>query len=74
MIIAEMAQRWIAARLDGSRTEHSSKAALARARKRARGTKTIVDSWPANDAPPDGGDARAWDDYRTRRGYAGGAS
>lgn len=31
----------------------------------------IVDSWPAADPPPTGGDAREWDDYRTRHGYAG---
>ena len=62
----------IAARLDGSTTRHANRAALDAARRRATGSSTIVDTWPANDPPPRSSDARAWDDYRARRGYAGG--
>jgi hypothetical protein len=36
-----------------------------------RGT-VIVDSWPSNDPPPVRSDAREWDAYRNRHGYAGG--
>jgi hypothetical protein len=64
--------RYIALRMDGSKTTHASAEALKAARKRAKGPRTIVDSWPESDPPPAGGDARAWDDYRNRRGYAGG--
>lgn len=63
---------WIAKRLDGTETRHASRAALGSAKKRAHGTRTIVDSWPESDPPPFGGTAQQWDDYRSRRGYAGG--
>lgn len=66
------ATAYVAARLDGSLTHHTSLAALRAAQKRAQGGRTIVGSWPANDPPPSGYDARAWDDYRARHGYAGG--
>lgn len=62
----------IAARLDGTRTRHVSREALDRARRRAVGSRVIVDSWPESDPPPTNGDAAAWDAYRTRHGYAGG--
>ena len=64
--------RWIAVRLDGTRTVHVSRAALARARRRATGERVIVDSWPESAPPPVTRDAAEWDAYRTRRGYAGG--
>jgi len=57
--------------LSGRRLVYASWEALQRAKRRTR-TDVIVDSWPTLDAPPTTGDARAWDAYRTRRGYAGG--
>jgi hypothetical protein len=63
---------YIAIRLDGTRTLHTSACALAAARRRAKAGRVIVDSYPKNDQPPPGGDAQAWDTYRARRGYAGG--
>lgn len=65
--------KFLALRLDGSTTTHASKSALDRARRRASGQRTIVDSWPETSPPPRvGASATEWDDYRARRGYAGG--
>ena len=64
--------RYVAARLDGTTTTHASLDALKAAKRRATGQRTIVDSWPASDPPPAYNDAPAWNQYRTRRGYAGG--
>lgn len=44
------------------------RSAVAYARRRGL---TITEHWPESDPPPDTSDARAWDDWRTRRGYAG---
>jgi hypothetical protein len=63
--------RYIAVRLDGRRTVHTSLAALQAARRRASGNATIVDSWPEGDPPPNSSDAAAWDAYRSRRGHSG---
>jgi hypothetical protein len=63
---------WVAVRLDGTQTTHVSRSALDRARRRATGPRVVVDSWPASDPPPAHRDAVSWDDWRCRRGYAGG--
>lgn len=71
--MANLSERaYIAVRLDGSKTRHASASALAAAKRRAKGPRTIVDSFPEADQPPTAGDASAWDSYRARRGYAGG--
>jgi len=57
--------------LAGRRLVYASLESLQRAKRRTR-ADVIVDSWPTSDPPPATGDARAWDAYRTRRGYAGG--
>ena len=63
--------KYIAIRLDGSRTTHVSLSALNAAKRRAKGGKTIVSSWREDDQPPFGSsDAYAWDSYRTRHGIA----
>lgn len=64
--------RYVAARLDGTTTVHSSQEALKSAKRRAKGERTIVDSWPEKDPPPTNGSAAEWDAYRNRQGYAGG--
>jgi len=64
---------YIAARLDGTNTTHTSLDALRRAQRRATGSRVIVDHWREDDPPPfHSDDARDWDDYRAKHGYAGG--
>jgi hypothetical protein len=65
-------KKYIAVRLDGTLTTHTSLAALRRAARRAKGGRVIVDHWRVSDPPPFGSAAsQEWDDYRNRRGYAG---
>lgn len=63
--------RYVAVRLDGTKTTHASYGALQSAKRRGKGGATIVDSWPESDPPPSKNDARAWDAYRARRGHMG---
>lgn len=63
--------KYIAVTLSGKQIEYSDRASLNRAKDRRK--DVIVDSWPADDAPPFGkaNDAQAWNDYRTRRVHTG---
>lgn len=56
----------------GAPVERTCSRAAARAWERQHPDAVRVDSWPADDPPPAGSDARAWDGWRSRRGYAGG--
>jgi hypothetical protein len=60
--------KYVAIRMDGSRTIHESLVALNAAKRRARGLRTIVSSWREDDPPPPNNDAKGWDTYRTRHG------
>ena len=63
------AKKWIGKTLAGHTLESTTrKGLIAMATRRET---VIVDSWPANDPPPASGDAREWDAYRNRHGYAG---
>ena len=66
-----MTKRHVGVLLNGGTVTATTRRGLMQMAKRRR--TVVVDSWTTDDAPPfNSSDARDWDDYRNRHGYAGG--
>lgn len=65
-----MEKQYVAVRLDGTITKHVSRAAVERAKRRATGIRTIVETRRVDECIPAANDAEGWDRYRLRHGIA----